>query len=92
MPAGSPQHQLEIRFCDGCGQRASALELAGEILEQWAAELSGVTVVPVADDRFEVLLDGESVYAMAERDRQPDGGEINTILESRLGPPPGFGA
>jgi selenoprotein W-related protein len=92
VSAGSPRHHVEIHFCDRCGTRPAALELCGEIFEQWAAELAAVNLVPVADDRFDVLLDGETIFSMSDRGRRPESGEINTILESRLGPPPGFGA
>ena len=92
MSAGPPRRQLEIHFCDRCGLRPSALAVAGEVLEQWAGELARVTLVPTDDERFDVLLDGESVFSMTDRGRHPEAGEINAILESRLGPPPGFGA
>jgi selT/selW/selH-like putative selenoprotein len=92
VSAGSSRHQFEIHFCDRCGMRPSALELCGEVLEQWASELAGVNLVPVTDDRFDVMLDGEPIFSMADRGRRPEPGEINTIIESRLGPPPGFGA
>ena len=72
MPAGSPQHHLEIKFRDGGGTRATALELAGEILDQWGTEVAGVNLVPIGEERFEVLLDGESIYAMAESAGQPE--------------------
>ena len=92
MSAGSPRHRLEIQFCDRCGMRPSALELCGDVLEQWASELDGVNLVPTTDDRFDVVLDGESIFSMADRGRRPEPGEINAIIESRLGPQPGFGA
>jgi selenoprotein W-related protein len=92
VPADPPRHQLEIHFCDRCGLRAPALALSGEVLEQWAGELASVSLVPTADERFDVVLDRETVFSMAERGRPPQAGEINTVIESRLGPPPGFGA
>jgi predicted Rdx family selenoprotein len=92
VPAGSFRHQLEIRFCDRCGLREPALGLASEVLEQWATELAGIFIVPTDDERFDVALDGEPIFTMADQGRRPVAGEINSILESRLGPPPGFGA
>jgi selT/selW/selH-like putative selenoprotein len=86
------RHRLEIAFCDLCGSREPALELARQVLDQWASELAGLTLIPTADERFDVVLDGEPIFSMAQHGRHPDAAEINTILESRLGPPPGFGA
>jgi predicted Rdx family selenoprotein len=91
VPAGSFSHQLEIRFCDRCGHRGPALQLADDVLEQWASELAGIILVPV-DEGFDVVLDGEPIFSMSERGDTPEAGQINSILEARLGPPPGFGA
>lgn len=92
VPAGPSRHRLEIQFCDRCGRRAPALELANEVLEQWAGELAAIDLVPTEDDRLDIVLDGESIFSTAARGRRPEAGEINSILEARLGPPPGFGA
>lgn len=92
MPADSSRHRLEIHFGYRGGSRTASLELAGEVLEQWAAELASVCLVPADAERFDVVLDGELIFSMTERGRRPEAGEINTIIESRLGPPPGFGS
>jgi predicted Rdx family selenoprotein len=91
VPAGSFSHQLEIRFCDRCGHRGRALELANDVLQQWASELAGVLLVPV-DEGFAVALDGEPIFSKSDPGDTPEAGEINSLLEARLGPPPGFGA
>jgi predicted Rdx family selenoprotein len=88
----TPRHQLEIAFCDRCGDRDQALDAAREVLEQWAAELEAVTLRPMPDDRFDVSLDGEVLFAGRTDARHPEPGQLNTLLEARLGPAPGFGA
>jgi selenoprotein W-related protein len=85
-------HIIEIEFCVPCDFQAQAIDLAREILDQWAQELATLTLTPSRGGRFEVSLDGEVIFSKAQLDRHASPGEINSILESRLGPPPGFGA
>jgi selenoprotein W-related protein len=86
------RHRIEIEFCVPCDFRAQALDLTREVVEQWAHAFSQICLTPSSGGRFEVTLDDELVFSKAALDRHAEPGEINAILESRLGPPPGFGA
>lgn len=52
---------------------------------EWAPLLE-IELVPGSHGRFEVLLDGESVFDKAEAKRFPNRGEVVGILRPQLGP------
>ena len=84
-------HRIEIEF-SAPGLSSHAMDLAAEVLEQWAHELSAITLVPTrTDGMLHVVVDGERIFSSAG-DARPERGEINSAIEARLGPPPGGGA
>ena len=87
-------HRIEIEFSNP-ELRSHALNLAADVLEQWAHELAAITLVPHGSgDIFAIVLDGERIF-LSDGDgdaRAPDLAEINSAIEARVGPPPGGGA
>ena len=61
--------------------------LADEVLALWAPILVGVDLKVGEKGRFEVSLDGESVFSKAELRRHAEPGEVVKLLRPRLGEP-----
>lgn len=85
-------HRIEIEFSNP-ELRSHALELAADVLKQWAHELAAITLLPHGSgDSLAIALDGERVFVSDAVGRAPDLAEVNSAIEARLGPPPGEGA
>ena len=64
------------------------MSLADEILDKWAPNLSGVELKSGTKGRFEVDIDGETIFSKADLRRFPQAGEVVKLLAPRLGRPP----
>lgn len=64
------------------------MSLARELLDRWAPVLDGVELKTGSKGRFEIHVDGDEVFSKVKVDRFPAKGEMNRLLEARLGPPP----
>jgi predicted Rdx family selenoprotein len=85
-------HRIEIEFSTP-EQRSEALDLAADVLAQWAHEIAAVTLVPTrGGGSLNVILDGERIYSITADDQPAERAQINSEIEARLGPPPGEGA
>jgi selenoprotein W-related protein len=79
------RHSVEIEFCIPCDFRPQALALTKELLDGWATQLAEIRLVPSSGGRFEVSLDGETIFSKAQLDREPGPGEIAGAIERRIG-------
>jgi selT/selW/selH-like putative selenoprotein len=70
---------IKILYCEMCGGRGQADETAAEITKRF-----GVTPIieDVSKGRFEVTLDGRTIFSKAELGRFPRPGEIVNLLRS----------
>jgi len=64
-----------------------AVGLTDELLQGWAPIIETVELVPSANGRFEVILDGELIFSKATLGRHAEPGEIAALVRERLGPP-----
>ena len=62
------------------------MSLADEVLSRWAPIMSRVELQSGTSGRFEVSLDGESVFSKATSGRHALAGEIVGLMEAKLGP------
>lgn len=63
------------------------MRLADELLSRWAPVMEGVDLVTGTQGRFEVTLDGESIFSKSDQGRHARPGEVSTLVEQRIGPP-----
>lgn len=87
MDSAATKHSLDIEFCVPCDFRLQALDLAREVINQWADRLTAVRLVPSTGGRFEVTLDGDLIFSKAELDRHAEPGEVSDIIRDRIGAP-----
>ncbi len=87
MDSAPTLHSLDIEFCVPCDFRPQALDLAREVIDQWADRLTAVRLVPSSGGRFEVTLDGDLIFSKAKLDRHAEPGELSAILRDRIGAP-----
>ena len=62
------------------------MSLAGELLSRWAPIMRAVELTSGSSGRFEVTLDGELLFSKRASGRFPKPGEVESLLEHRLGP------
>lgn len=58
--------------------------MAEEILKAHAASIAGLTLVPSANGRYEVTVNGELIFSKAGTGRFPELVEIHDLLKARL--------
>ncbi len=63
------------------------MSLAGEVLARWAPIIRNLELRPGIQGRFEVALDGETIFSKAELGRHASPGEIEGTIEKRIGKP-----
>jgi selenoprotein W-related protein len=63
-----------------------AVGLTDEILNGWAPVIAEIALVPASQGRFEVTLDDELIFSMAEAGRHARPGEIAARVRDRIGP------
>jgi predicted Rdx family selenoprotein len=63
------------------------VSLADELLSRWAPILHGVELASGSKGRFEVTLDGDLLFSKATLNRHAGPGEVEALVEGRLGPP-----
>jgi len=86
-----PRHAVQIEFCVPCDFRPQAVQLTRELLDGWAHQLAEVRLIPSSGGRFEVTLDGETVFSKAALGRHGDPGEIAGLVAARIGSPAQLG-
>jgi hypothetical protein len=64
------------------------VSLANEVLGRWAPIIRTLELRSGAHGIFDVKLDGEMVFSKAALKRHPRAGEVVSLLEPKLGPPP----
>jgi selenoprotein W-related protein len=81
---------VAITYCTRCHFLARASWVAQELLHTFGEQLSGVTLVPAGGGRFEVAIDGETVFSTKTHGRFPEMRELRAIVAGCLdNPPPG---
>ena len=63
------------------------MSLADELLSRWAPIMRAVELRSGDHGRFEISLDGQTVFSKKQSDRFPNPGEIAGLFEKKLGPP-----
>ena len=63
------------------------MSLAAEVLASWAPIMLAVELRSGTLGRFEVTLDGETLFSKASIKRFPEPGEVHAAFQQRLGPP-----
>jgi selenoprotein W-related protein len=61
------------------------VSLATEILSGWAPIMRTVELRSGSKGRFEVTLDGESIFSKQALGRHANPGEVTAVIEQRLG-------
>lgn len=89
--SGSDRHTVEIEFCVPCDFRPQAIDLARELVNGWAHAFAEIRLVPSSGGRFEVSLDGDTIFSKAALERHAEPGEIAAAVATRLGPAASFG-
>jgi len=74
---------VEIEYCVPCGHLNNAEDVQHALLEQFGRELDGVRLKTGDAGVFEVRVDGESVFDIAEDDYDVD--EITRRVRDRVG-------
>ena len=62
------------------------MSLAGELLSRWAPIMRTVELRSGTSGRFEISLDGVTVFSKKELGRFPKPGEVADLFEKKLGP------
>jgi selenoprotein W-related protein len=62
-----------------------AVGLADELLTGWAPIIQTIELLPSSKGRFEVTLDGQSIFSKASLGRHAKPGEIVRIVRQRIG-------
>ena len=63
------------------------MSLANELLSRWAPIMRAVALQSGSSGRFEITLDGQTVFSKKQSGRFPKAGEIAGLFEKKLGPP-----
>ncbi len=63
------------------------MSLADELLSRWAPIMRAVELQSGSNGRFEISLDGQTVFSKKKSGRFPKPGEIAGLFEKKLGPP-----
>lgn len=71
---------IEIEFCVPCDLRADAVAAVQELLANWVNEIRELRLVPGTGGRFEVSVDGVSLFSKAELGRTPEPGELADLF------------
>lgn len=58
--------------------------MAAELLGAYPQSIAGLTLVPGANGRYEVTVDGELVFSKAALGRFPEPDEIEGLLKGRV--------
>ncbi len=53
------------------------------LLTHYKQQIQGLTLVPYADGRFEVVVDGTKIYSKLETGVFPDNNEVQAALEKQ---------
>jgi selenoprotein W-related protein len=57
--------------------------MAEEILSKYASDIAGLTLLPSSGGRYEVTVNGDTVFSKAALDRFPEDAEIDGLLKQR---------
>jgi selenoprotein W-related protein len=60
--------------------------LTDALLSRWGRSISRFELVPSTGGRFEVTLDDELIFSKLELKRHAEEGEVEQLVEQRLGP------
>lgn len=52
-------------------------------MHEYKQRISGLTLLPFGDGRFEVIVDGTKIYSKLETHRFPDYADVKAALEKR---------
>ena len=79
--------RLEIEYCVACRWLLRAGWLAQEILTTFPVELAEVALVPGrTPGRFEIRIDGQTVFSRGQEGRFPEAKEIKQIVRDVVDP------
>ena len=54
-----------------------------QLLNEYKQRISGLTLLPFGDGRFEVIVDGTKIYSKLETHQFPDYADVKAALEKR---------
>jgi selenoprotein W-related protein len=57
--------------------------LTEQLLNDYKQRLSGLTLVPFDDGRFEVIVDGQKIYSKLETHQFPEYADVRAALEKQ---------
>jgi len=78
--------QVELTYCAAWSYEPQAVSLAAKILGAFKQQLSARTLIPSDGGRFELLVDGETIYSKLQTGACPDEDAILVQLR-QLKPP-----
>jgi selenoprotein W-related protein len=58
--------------------------MAADLLAAYPQSIAGLTLVPGANGRYEVTVNGETIFSKADTGRFPEPEEIEGLLQGRL--------
>ncbi len=71
--------KVVINYCEMCGGRGEADAVAAEIKQYFGVDAE---IVDVSKGRFEVVVEGRTVFAKSQTGRFPKKGEIAKLLRA----------
>ena len=83
---GSPQHEVEIRYCTQCRWLLRAAWMAQEILSTFDGDITALTLRPGSGGVFEVRLDGKLVWSRKDQGRFPEITELKQLVRDHIDP------
>jgi selenoprotein W-related protein len=83
-----PIHSFTLEYCVPCNYIEIALGHTRKILQGWGPITKSFELIMASWGTFEVTLDGELIFSKwALGQRFPKPGELEAIIEARIGPP-----
>lgn len=83
--------RIEIHFCTQCRWLLRAAWLAQELLSTFEQELGEVALCPATGGRFEILLDGQSVWERKTDGGFPEAAELKQRVRDLIAPEKSLG-
>jgi selenoprotein W-related protein len=83
---GMAGSRIEIHYCRQCRWLLRAAWYAQELLTTFEPELREVALVPGPGGRFEVRIDGDTVWSRAAAGRFPELKELKQLVRDRVAP------
>ena len=79
---------VTIRFCVPCRYQFKAIQDADAILREFGQRLTSLSLETGDHGVYDVLVDGDLVFSLAEAERFPEGSDLVDRIRTRLDAPP----